>query len=360
MWAHAGIGRYVSELAGAFLDLDTELELSFLSPPGFKERLSEVHPQADPRVFKKTHSGIYGIAEQFEVAIRTLDADLLHVPHFNIPVLSPKKLVVTIHDLIYLDPDTLRSSLGRAYARFLFEAVEKKASAIITVSEATRQALLARFSRLRSDKLFVIPEAVSGSIRRAERSSAIEKVRSAYGLTEPFVLFVGSLKPHKNIGTLIEAMRRMSSGDRVSRRLVIVGRADARHPEILKEISGSPFVRYLGEVADADLSNLYSAADLFVLPSFCEGFGLPVLEAMACGAPVLVSDRASLPEVAGNAAMTFDPERIDALSELIYNVLENKHLREKMSIMSLERAAQFSWTRTARETLRVYQKVLEL
>lgn len=359
MWGHAGIGRYVSELTTALLAGDFGFNFVFLSSEGFKKSILDPATATHGIEFKKTVSGIYGISEQIELPLRSLGADLFHAPHFNIPVFFPGKLVTTIHDLIYLrDPASLRSGLARAYASWILKVAQKKSSAIISVSQCTRADLLDQFPGLPPEKVFVIPEAASGRLRKVNEAAALRAAREKFGLRAPFVLFVGSLKPHKNVEGLVRAMLSVRQDGCLPHELVLVGRTDPKHPEILNFVQSHPFVKILGELADPDLALLYSMADLFVMPSFYEGFGLPLLEAMSCGVPAIASDRASLPEVLGGAGACFDPTRVDALSELLYNILVNRELREEMSKKGLERAAQFSWKNTAQMTAQVYQKVL--
>ncbi len=359
MWKHAGIGRYISELSAALIHGDFGFDLTFFSGPDFKNSLPEVPSPERPPSFKRTFSGIYGVAEQFEIPARSLGADLLHVPHFNIPVFFPGKLVTTIHDLIYLrDPQAIRSGLGRSYAAWMFKEVQKRSEMIITVSENTRSDLLERFPAIPRERVTVIPEAVSPKIHRIDDATIFENVRRKHRLQNPFVLFVGSLKPHKNLEGLIEALDTVRRHQKFPHELVVVGRPDPKYPKITECVRKHSFVKYLGVVSDPVLATLYSLAELFVLPSFYEGFGLPALEAMACGAPVIVSDRASLPEVVGDAGKVFDPNRVDALSELLYTTLKNGDLRKQMSQKGLERAGRFSWKRAAEETALVYERVL--
>lgn len=360
MWKHAGIGRYISELSPALAAEPSKFDLVFLSDQAFQKKIFDEGDGWPPHVFfKQATSGIYGFLEQAEILAKSLDGDLLHVPHFNVPVLTPKKLVVTVHDLIYLrQPESIRSGLGRAYALWMFEMLRRKASAIIAVSQNTKEDLLQRFPAISSEKIFVIPEAAGDRFKKIVDPVLLSGVRQKYSLREPYVLFVGSLKPHKNLARLIEAMSSVRQEQKIPHELVVVGRADPKYPTMDTLIRRSPFVKYLGELPDPEVAALYSMADLFVLPSLYEGFGLPVLEAMACGAPVLASNRTSLPEVVGDAGKTFDPVCVDALSELLYNILKNRDLREVMSKKGLERSRLFSWKKTASETLEVYRQVL--
>ena len=355
MWEHPGIGRYLRELYFAMLRKEPRLAFRLLAPESVQKSLK--FRQADVE-FQKASSSIYSLAEQWELLSFAKKAELLHVPHFNIPVFYGGKLVVTVHDLIYLkDPKYSGSSLGRAYVKFLFKQIEKKAAAVLAVSEYTKNDLIEHFPKLK-DRIFVTHEAASFLFQPAA-SADLEQAKKKYALNKPFVLFVGSLKAHKNVSVLIEAMRLLREEKGISHELLLVGGKDKKEKELLALIeSNSSFVRAMGRIDDEELVNFYGLAEVFVLPSLWEGFGLPVLEAMACGAPVLASDRASLPEVIGDAGSLFDPTRVDELKELLYNVLQNRDLRQKMRVEGFSQAKKFSWDKTAAETLSVYERVL--
>lgn len=358
MWGHPGIGRYIRELSKELIRQPSEYRLTFLGEAPAAEALAG--GRADGRfIFKKTRSAIYSLSEQMEI-LRQADAlDLLHVPHFNIPVFFNKKLVVTVHDLIYLhEPGASRSIFGKVYADYFFKMIQKKAAAIITVSEFTKKDLLNFFPKIRPERVVVTHEAASEVFRKIEDPSILENVRQRQALQNPFILFVGSLRPHKNIPVLVRAIAGLRRTQGIPHDLILVGRPDPRNGELRGLLEENSFVRHLGELPDAELACLYNLADLFVLPSLWEGFGLPVLEAMACGTPVISSNRTSLPEVAGKAGLLFDPLDVDALSGLVYNVLQKKELREKMSQAGFEQAGRFSWPATARRTREVYEEVL--
>ncbi len=370
MWDHPGIGRYIRELSAALISFSSEYQFTFygytkVTGPATSASPPEGEPAdvlmagASPVTFVNTRSKVYSILEQFEIPFSYKNTDLLHIPHFNIPVFYPKKLVVTVHDLTYLhDPGASRAPLAGIYAHFLLKVISKKASAILTVSEYTKNDLLNSFPGLRPDKVFVTHEAVSPFFRKVDDPEILKRAKKTFSLEKPFVLSVGSLKPHKNIPALIRAIAALRTKKEFSHELVLVGRKDENNPELLKLMQEHSFVHYLGELGDEDILLLYNLTDVFVLPSFREGFGLPVLEAMACGAPVICSNQTSLPEVAGEAGLFFDPHKVDALEELLYNILQNNELRKKMSRAGLERVKQFSWERTAKKTLEVYRKVL--
>jgi len=353
MWRHPGIGRYLRELTEALLSESGNERFIFLGDRSLRKEFSK---HSD---FRETRSKIYGLGEQWEIPRLARDLDLLHVPHFNIPIFSGPPLVVTVHDLTYFhDPKASRSKFSRAYASYFLRKVTQKASAVLTVSEYTKKDLLEAFPGLSADRVFVTHEAAAPTFKKISDSQTLEEIKQRYGLHTPYVLFVGSLRPHKNIPALIKAMAVLRDRKKIPHDLVLVGKKEAADPELLDLISRNPFVRVVGEVPDEALAALYNLADLFVLPSFREGFGLPLVEAMACGTPVLAARATSLPEIGADAARYFDPASIDALSELLYNVLIDSDLRQTMRAAGLRRAKEFSWEKTAVKTLEVYRYVL--
>ncbi len=337
MWGHPGIGRYLRELSGAMAAEPFEHELFYI----------------------RARSKIYGLAEQWEIPWKARHFDLLHVPHFNIPVLFGGKLVVTIHDLTYFhSPEVSMSPLAKLYITWLLRTIRKKARAILAVSEYTKRDLLETFQGIPESRVFVTHEAAAPEFRKIEDESALARIRGKYSLRKPFILFVGSLKKHKNVPALIEAVSRLRKTRGIPHELVLTGKGDPAEKELTGLIARHDFVRTIGEAEGRDLPGLYNLAEAFVLPSFREGFGLPVLEAMACGTPVVVSNRTSLPEVAGDAGLLFDPERIDALEDVLYNVLNNNELRKNMIQKGFAQAQRFSWKKAAQQTLDVYRQVL--
>lgn len=353
MWNHPGIGRYIREMTSALAAVAQGIRFAYLAPAGFR-RSCRFSGEAD---FIGTRSGIYGVFEQLEIPWKSRGLDLLHVPHFNVPVLYRRPLVVTVHDLIYLrEPAAARSPLARHYVDFLMRRIESAASAVITVSQATRSDLLSAYSGLRPDRVFVIHEAASDNFKKMNDAEALSSARRLLSLERPFVLAVGSLKSHKNFERLLQAMDIVRAKG-LPHELVLVGRRDAHNRSLDEAIARRPFVRYAGELADGDLPYLYNLADLFVMPSLREGFGLPLLEAMASGTAAVASQASSLPEILGPDGLYFDPLNVDAMSDVIYNVLQNQQLRENLARRGLARSSQFSWRQAAVETLKVYERV---
>ncbi|MEI8344505.1 MAG: glycosyltransferase family 1 protein, partial [Candidatus Omnitrophota bacterium] len=296
----------------------------------------------------------------WQMALAAGRCDLFHVPHFNVPVLGARRLVVTIHDLIYLrEPASKKTGFARWYLDVLFKTIQKKASAVLTVSEATKRDLLDYLPKLNPSRVSVTPEAASDIFKPITNTELSDRVRKIYGLHRPFVLFVGTLKPHKNAVRLIEAMAQLRTEKKSRHELLIIGRYDPDYPEPRKLIgANADWVHHYERVADEDLAVIYNLAECLVLPSSMEGFGLPVLEAMQCGTPVALARKSSLPEVGGEAAIYFDPASADSIGEAVLSLVTDSELRGALSRQGLERARQFSWQRTAELTLEAYRKVL--
>lgn len=356
MWTHPGIGRYIRELTRAMLALEDPGRFRFFAFAGDEQ---SIFSALGPVRCEKAVNGIYSAAEQRELRNFSKNCRLLHVPHFNAPVFCASRLVVTLHDLIYLKESRFSGSvLGKLYVGLMIRGIEKNARAVITVSDFTRRDLTAAFPKL-ADRVRVIHEAAASHFNPSVPKDA-EAVQRKHGISQNYLLFVGSLKAHKNLNGLLDAFARLTETQKGDAQLVIVGRRDPKEKALLERLGRSgPSVCYLGEKSDAQLAELYRAAKALIIPSFWEGFGLTAVEAMACGTPVLASERASLPEVVGSAGILFDPERTDRMAEILSEVLKDGHLRAELSRKGLERSRQFSWEKAARETLNVYKKALE-
>jgi glycosyltransferase involved in cell wall biosynthesis len=286
--------------------------------------------------------------------------DLYHVPHYNAPLGFPAPFVVTIHDLLHLaHPELMRSRLRAAWARLLVRGSVRRAAALIAVSETTR-AELERRLEVEPRRITVIVEGVAARFAPPD-PPAVAAFRARRGLTAPFVLCVGLLRPHKNVVRLVQAYDRARTrlGDDVH--LVLWGRRDRRYPEIEREIAARRLetrVHIVEErLSDADMPLLYAAARAFVLPSLHEGFGLPPLEAMACGTPVLAARAGALPEILGEAALLVAPEDVAALAGGLERVVRDGELRRDLRARGLERARLYTWSRAAHRTQELYERV---
>ncbi len=269
------------------------------------------------------------------------------------------KRVVTLHDAIpFLYPEGytwLNTFLQRRYIPHTLAHTD----AVVTVSEASRRDL-ARFLRIPAAKLHVVPNAADAAFRGLPAAAA-RAVAHQYGLTPPFVLFVGALQARKNLPRLFAAMARVRrTAPQVS--LAVVGRSVWGYPtaaELAERAGLDGAFQSLGHVADRDLPWLYNAASLLCLPSLYEGFGLPALEAMSCGTPVVCSDVPALAEVTGGAALLVDPRDVDAIARAIERLIRDAALAAELSERGREQARQFSWAAAAERLVRVYQQVLE-
>jgi glycosyltransferase involved in cell wall biosynthesis len=286
-----------------------------------------------------------------------------HVPYFAPPLHSDTKVVVTIHDLIPLILPAYRGSvLVRLYTR-LVSAAARRATAIIADSQASKQDITSLLE-IPPERIHVVYLAVGEDFRPVQDPQALAQIREKYDLTDQYILYLGGFDQRKNLKTLLSAFSLLVDTLSPSVHLVIAGSLPRESssffpdPQVIAQRLGlEDRVSLIGWVPEEDKPALYSAATVFVFPSLYEGFGLPPLEAMACGAPVITSDRSSLPEIGGQGAVLVDPEDTDALAAAIVTLIEDKKGREELAARGLERARGFSWERTAAETLAVYKSV---
>lgn len=286
---------------------------------------------------------------------------LYHSTYYLMPYRPGQPTVLTVYDLIaMLHPQTV-SLQARLFFRITTWLALRASDHVITISAATKQDLLTHF-HFPAQQVTSIPLAADPRFQ-PQSSQAIAAVRQKYQLPARYLLYLGINKPHKNLVRLIEAYAILyySSSIQCPPPLVIAGAWDPRYPEPKQRVEAlglSEIVHFLGPVEDADLPALYSGCTLFVFPSLYEGFGLPVLEAMACGAPVACGNRSSLPEAAGDAALLFDPTDTEAVAVAIKQALSDEGLRISLSERGLKQAKVFSWSHTAAETLKVYRQRL--
>jgi len=286
------------------------------------------------------------------------DIDVYHSTYYLMPYRPVVPTVLTVYDLI---PALFPSSVGLR-ARLFFRLTHRLAlgasTVVIAISRTTGQALATHY-RLPPEKIQVIHLGVAERFKPAS-TEAIQTVRTKYGLPSDFALYVGINKPHKNLERLVRSWQKAFRD--TSRLLIIAGPWDSRYDDVrrlLQRPEVQSNVRLIGPVNDADLPILYSAARLFVFPSLYEGFGLPVLESMACGTPVACSDIPALREVAGNAAVYFDPEDVDSIGLVLSELDADDSSQEKLREAGLCRAATFTWDAAAAATLEVYRKTAD-
>ncbi len=354
-----GIGRYAYRLLEALLNLEPDLEIILLHTPALPNRRWDLERLAEsPRLrlvpvpIPPFHPAEHGIVPWL---LRRWPKALIHIPHYAVPVgllARSSPLVVTLLDLIPLRLPEAWSAFQRMVYRLWHRMVLARARALFFLSEATRQDFLHFFGPLRG--LAIITPAAADPQYTPRPLQEVMAVRRRYGIRSPYALYVGINKPSKNLPRLLEAWRRVRfrwRTDRDSPVLILAGPWDPRYP--LRVGEG---VQHIGMVSEEELPALYTGARLFVFPSLWEGFGLPVLEAMACGVPVACSDIPALREVAGEAARFFDPWDVEAMALAIaaaWDQAEDPAWRAQCRA----RAARFSWEETARHTLEVYRTV---
>lgn len=306
----------------------------------------------------------YSLQEQvmFPRTLHAAGCDLVHFPHFNVPVFFRGAFVVTVHDLILTHFPTLRATtLGPlmyawkhlAYTMVIRRAV-RRARRVITVSEYSKHDIASHF-KLPASKIIVTPEAVDIPSRGISRDT-LEHYLTHIGLRRPFVLYVGNAYPHKNLERCVEAFAdvRRRHPDLT---LVMTGREDyffKRLKVVIRNLGSADAVKFPGFVTDEQLYGLYQAADAFIFPSLYEGFGLPPLEAMAAGTPVVASKATSIPEVLGDAAVYFDPTDIRDMIQALERVLTDTKLRQDMRERGAHQVARYSWRQLAEHTLAAY------
>lgn len=354
----AGIGQYILRLTQALARIDQEDEFILFKSRKDRTLLVDQPNFKIQKLWTPSHHRFERLAMSVELAPFLLD--VLHSPDFIPPAGARCPTVITVHDLAFLlYPRFLTRESARYYGQV--DEAARTAAHIIAVSESTKRDTV-RLLGVPEEKITVIYEAAHPIFSPVSNEEALARARARYDLPEDFILFVSTIEPRKNIPTLLRAFRRLRDNYKSNATLVIAGHRGWLVEEVdavIEELKLGNTVRCLGGVANEELVFLYNAAKLFVLPSFYEGFGLPPLEAMACGTPVIVSDTSSLPEVVGDAGWLVHPEDVEGLTVAMYRILSDENLRHEMRTKGLKRAATFSWDRAARQTIQVYRKVAE-
>ncbi len=362
--AHA-IGRhltgnevYVRSLLNAFASLDLDCE--------FVAYISEESARAavPARIRTRTIAANPFLRLGFDLAQKVRDdrPDLLHV-QYTAPVGCRVPVVVSVHDVSFLEHPEYFTRDRAWQLQWTVRRTVKQAAKILTGSEFSRNAILKVYGDLEEDKVVVVPNAAASEFRPIARETAMATVRERFRISAPFILSVGDIQPRKNQIGLIKAFSKLVRAyPQLTHNLVLVGKetwfAD-RVREAAKESGVAERIQFFGFVSDSDLLQFYNACDVFVFPSFYEGFGLPALEAMACGRAVICSNTSALPEVVDGAAFLFDPYAVDEIVRAIADLLLDSELRTRMERLGLQRAAHFSWQKTAQRTLEVFQQVAE-
>ena len=354
--AKTGIGHYTLELSRALAAIDPDDEFQLISP------VPLVSHDGLPRnllMVEAPKRKLWWVAG-LPLYIRRNSLALFHGTNYDIPLWSQCPTVLSIHDLsLLLYPQTHLEHVVRR-ARYRLPLMARKATRIITATEHVKKEV-AEHLRVNPARIAVTPYAPRRDFHRVPRSET-EATRRRFGIDDIFILFVGTIEPRKNLITLLRAFAETHANTDLRPQLVIAGQEGWLISEISNYIESeglNPWIRFTGYIADEDLRALYSSCAVCVYPSLYEGFGLPPLEAMACGAPVIAADVPSLHETTGKAALTVPPTDVEQLSRALVEMLRDEQKRAYFSRAGLEWAAQFTWERTARLTLQVYRDVID-
>jgi glycosyltransferase involved in cell wall biosynthesis len=362
-----GLGRYTQEIVDNLIKLDTQNEyVIFL----YKDNYDEFECDGEKVRKIKVNIRWYTLAEQliYPFIIWKEKLDLMFFPHFNMPAFTPGKYIITIHDLILTKFPTVRATtLAPWFYKFknlaykiIIKLAVRRARKIITVSNFTKNDLIDYF-KINPEKIVVTYEGVANLNKNRDdlftENQDDKKVLLKYNITKPFLLYVGNAYPHKNLESLIEIFPEINN-KYPDLNLVMVSKVDYFYARLKKDTEKIKNIIFTDFVPDKDLEILYRNALAYVFPSKYEGFGLPPLEAMAKGCPVVSSNASCLPEILGESAVYFDPESKGEMTEKIFEIIENKDLREDLIKKGHKQARRYNWWECANETYVVIKEVL--
>ena len=354
-----GIGTYIRNLLRQLARIDRQTDYVLLS----RAQDMDVAAQLGPNFRAVLEpSPNYSLREQAHVpwVLRRERPDVFHAPHYVLPPAVTCRSVVTIHDCIHLMfPQYLPNKMAYAYARASMWAAVKRSDRILTVSEASKRDIL-HFFNVAPEKIVVVYNAIDDHFWLTPADEEVARVRERYQLDHQFILYVGNIKPHKNLVRLIESFAELRRTGFEELKLLIIGDEISKLPALRRAVHGHKLhkhVRFLGFVSDDTLRVLYRLAALFAFPSLYEGFGLPPLEAMASGTPVVASNQSSLPEVTGDAAVLVDPYDVASIVDGMRRVLSDATLAADLRRRGPARAREFSWSRSVEQTRTVYEEV---
>jgi glycosyltransferase involved in cell wall biosynthesis len=363
-----GAGNYIIELIRYLERLDGADEFVIFAQPHGRELIGVPARPGFEWVLTSERSPAQRLVwEQaaFPRLVARARLHLLHSPHYTRPLSLPCASVVTFHDMTFFLFPHLHTLSKRLYFPQAIRLSARKANALIADSESTRQDAI-RLLGISPERIYTVPLGVSPAFHPVLDAQQFQVVRQRYSLPERFILYVGLVEPRKNLPMLLHAYQRLqeqfhiqAAGDTPP--LVIVGRFgwNVEHVfELVDALKIKEKVHFSGYIPAEDLPIVYNLAEVFVYPSLYEGFGLPPLEAMACGTPVITTAVSSMPEHVGEAGLLIPPQDEGALSQALVRILQDPELSRQLSKKGPERAAQFSWNRTAQETLNVYRRVL--
>lgn len=360
---YQGVRTYLANLIEAMLRAENELAYFI-----YAENPAELShwKKNDSRVTLKklpSTSGRFNLLVGFPFCAIRDKLSLFH-SQYVLPPFIPCKSVLTIHDILFESHPEFFPEVHRRLLKFFIPFSAKRANRIISVSEFTKREII-KYYRVPEEKITVIYEGASDKFVSIRDKNLILSVSKKYGIVKKYILFVGRIEPRKNIVGLLNAFVYIKNKGIKDFCLVIVGNQDKIFQENelfnkIKELQLDSDVIFTGGVSNEDLPVLYNGAEVLVYPAFAEGFGLPVLEAMACGTPVITSNTTSLPEVTGDAAILVNPYSSEEIGQALEKILSSVSLRKEFASKGLQRAKKFSWAEAAKKTIEVYKEILSI
>lgn len=372
----SGIGFYVANLINSLYKLQSQenFELRIVYQPGMKNWLTGNwnFPHAlqdyDNLYFLPLPVTISNLLAKFSNPIlpyleKSLNfPDIVHGTNYVVFPCQKSRRVMTIHDLTCIKYPQYTNKIVKTYSDRIKQCL-KWADLAITVSQATKRDIIEHLG-VPDERIYVTyPASRYSPSYLSDRQTEKLKREINYDFSRPYLLFVSTIEPRKNINNLVLAFNYLKQKHKIEHQLVLIGQKGWLYRPIFQTIASSPWkeeIHYLGYLPDATVALFYSQAEVFVYPSFYEGFGLPVLEAMTLGAPVVTSNTSSLPEVAGEAAILVDPQNIQQLADAIFQVISDSQLRQKLIYKGKQRATLYTWEKTARSTLKAYNSLLDI
>jgi len=352
-----GIGRYLLNFLRYALFLKPEWEFIIFGNQNTNINLESSNLR---KIFIPEYITLWWDQVQLPYHLEKEKIDLFFSPYYKAPIFSPCKVIITIHDFIpFFSPFLKKSnpSLKRVLLKNEGKIIARKAQAIITVSEYSKKDIV-KILKVPDGKIEVAPNSVEDRYQPVSDGKVLERIKKKYEITKEYIFNLGNLKPHKNVSGLLKAYSQLSHNLKNKYQLVIVGKKERYFNALANLARGLQLdTLFIDYVQDPDLPALLSSAEFLVFPSFYEGFGLPVLEAMACGCPVVSSNTSSMPEVLGDAALFFDPYHVEEMSLAMRKMLEDENLRNKFRQKGLERARLFTMEKTAKKILDAFESV---
>jgi len=363
-----GIGNYTLRLIRHLAEIDIRNEYILYIDRGDVEN---VLPKQDNFRIKKLRPANYLIWEQVALPMQAKKdgLDILHCTGNTAPLYLDKniKLILTIPDVMYLKPysilprsPSLYQRLGRTYRKIIVPKAIKNVSSVITISNFSKKDIMEHIPLIKEDSISVIYLAADNSFRGVNKNEAITKLKEKFGINGSYMLAFGGIDPRKNTELIINMFIESKGKEQINEKLVIVGIPNWKQTKFYNVVQKSECrdnIIFTNFVSEEDLVLLYNSASVFLYPSLYEGFGIPPLEAMACGVPVITSNTTSIPEVVGNAALLINPRDGEDIKKALLSLLNDEMLRKDLIKRGLEQVKKFSWGKMAEETLEVYNSV---